>query len=57
MQLELRLETEAQMLIASAELNCKVAHLALAWIAKNPNTSTVILGASKPELVRYSNYK
>lgn len=26
-------------------------HLALAWIAKNPNTSTVILGASKPEQV------
>ncbi len=26
-------------------------HLALAWLAKNPNTSTVILGASKPEQV------
>ena len=25
--------------------------LALAWIAKNPNTSTVILGATKPEQV------
>ena len=24
-------------------------HLALAWAAKNPNVSTVILGASKPE--------
>jgi predicted aldo/keto reductase-like oxidoreductase len=23
----------------------------LAWVAKNPNTSTVILGASKPEQV------
>lgn len=33
------------------ELNCKVSHLALAWIAANPNTSTVILGASKPEQV------
>jgi hypothetical protein len=33
------------------ELNCKVSHLALAWIAVNPNTSTVILGASKPEQV------
>lgn len=33
------------------ELNCKVAHLALAWIAKKPNTSTVILGASRPEQV------
>ena len=26
-------------------------HLALAWIAKNPHTSTVILGASRPEQV------
>ena len=25
--------------------------LALAWVAKNPNTSTVILGASKPEQI------
>lgn len=28
-----------------------MAALALAWVAKNPNTSTVILGASKPEQV------
>lgn len=34
-----------------AELGCSVTHLALAWVAKNPNTSTVILGASKPEQV------
>ena len=33
------------------ELQCKVSHLALAWIARNPNTSSVILGASKPEQV------
>lgn len=33
------------------ELGCKVAHLALAWAVSNPNTSTVILGASKPEHV------
>jgi aryl-alcohol dehydrogenase-like predicted oxidoreductase len=33
------------------ELGCTVTHLALAWVAKNPNTSTVILGASKPEQV------
>lgn len=31
------------------ELQTTVAALALAWVAKNPNTSTVILGASKPE--------
>ena len=28
-----------------------MSHLALAWIAKKPFTSTVILGASKPEQV------
>lgn len=32
-------------------LDAKVAHLALAWAAKNPNVSTVILGASKVEQV------
>ena len=42
------------MVIVSAcllELGCKVQHLALAWLAANPNTSTVILGASRPEQV------
>ncbi|PAV22871.1 voltage-gated potassium channel beta-2 subunit [Pyrrhoderma noxium] len=33
------------------ELGCKIHHLALAWIAKKPSTSTVILGASRPEQV------
>ena len=33
------------------ELGCKVHHLALAWMAKKPSTTTVILGASKPEQV------
>jgi aryl-alcohol dehydrogenase-like predicted oxidoreductase len=42
---------ETHPLTTSAELDCKIAHLALAWVAKNPNTSTVILGASKPEQV------
>ncbi|KAH7906388.1 NADP-dependent oxidoreductase domain-containing protein [Hygrophoropsis aurantiaca] len=37
--------------LAQNELGCTVTHLALAWVAKNPNTSTVILGASKPEQV------
>ena len=32
-----------------AELGCTVTHLALAWVASNPNTSTVILGATRPE--------
>ncbi|KAG2153619.1 NADP-dependent oxidoreductase domain-containing protein [Suillus bovinus] len=37
--------------LAEQVLGCTVTHLALAWVAKNPNTSTVILGASKPEQV------
>ena len=37
--------------VYASELQCKVSHLALAWVARNPNTSTVILGASKPEQV------
>ncbi|TFY62884.1 hypothetical protein EVJ58_g3571 [Rhodofomes roseus] len=36
---------------AEKELGCTVTHLALAWVAVNPNTSTVILGASKPEQI------
>jgi aryl-alcohol dehydrogenase-like predicted oxidoreductase len=34
------------MLIYPAELQCTVAQLALAWLAINPNTSSVIIGAS-----------
>ena len=34
---------------SSTELGCTVTHLALAWVASNPNTSTVILGATRPE--------
>ncbi len=30
--------------------------LALAWVAKNPNTATVILGASRPEQI-LENFK
>jgi len=37
--------------LAEAELGCSVTHLALAWVASHPNTSTVILGATKPEQV------
>lgn len=33
-----------------------VSQLALAWVAKNPNTSTIILGATKPEQL-YENLK
>ncbi|KAF4612127.1 hypothetical protein D9613_004385 [Agrocybe pediades] len=37
--------------LAEEELQTTVGVLALAWVAKNPNTSTVILGASKPEQI------
>ena len=37
------------MLINRAELNTSVSALALAWVARNPHTSTVILGASTRE--------
>ena len=33
------------------ELGCTVAQLALAWCLRNPNVSTVITGASRPEQV------
>jgi len=36
---------------AEEKLGTTITALALAWVAKNPNTSTVILGASKPEQV------
>ncbi|KAI0272781.1 NADP-dependent oxidoreductase domain-containing protein [Gloeopeniophorella convolvens] len=36
---------------AEKELDCSITHLALAWVAKNPNTGTVILGATRPEQV------
>ncbi len=34
------------------DLGCTLAQLALAWVLKNPNVSTVITGASRPEQVR-----
>ncbi|EPQ55427.1 Aldo/keto reductase [Gloeophyllum trabeum ATCC 11539] len=33
------------------KLGCTPTHLALAWVARHPTTSTVILGASRPEQV------
>ena len=33
----------------AGELGCSLAQLALAWCLKNPNVSTVITGASRPE--------
>lgn len=34
------------------EAGCTLAQLSIAWILKNPNVSTVITGASRPEQVR-----
>jgi aryl-alcohol dehydrogenase-like predicted oxidoreductase len=39
------------MFFSPPELQTTVSALALAWVARNPNTSTVILGASKPEQI------
>ncbi|KAI0033953.1 Aldo/keto reductase [Vararia minispora EC-137] len=36
---------------AEEKFNCSVAHLALAWVARNPNTNTIILGATKPDQI------
>ncbi|MCX8061149.1 MAG: aldo/keto reductase [Anaerolineales bacterium] len=38
--------------VIAQELGCTLAQLAIAWCLKNPNVSTVITGASKPEQVR-----
>lgn len=37
--------------LAKEELDTTPAALALAWVAKHPSTSTVILGATSPEQV------
>ena len=34
------------------DLGCTMAQMALAWCLKNPNVSTVITGASRPEQVK-----
>jgi aryl-alcohol dehydrogenase-like predicted oxidoreductase len=44
------IKTEALRPIA-AELDCSLSQLALAWCLKNPNVSSVITGASRPEQV------
>lgn len=44
------LKTRDMMPIAT-ELGCSMAQMALAWCLKNPNVSTVITGASRPEQV------
>jgi voltage-dependent potassium channel beta subunit len=46
-----KIEKVRQLTPIAAELGCTMAQLALAWCLKNPNVSTVITGASKPEQV------
>ncbi|MGQ9490869.1 MAG: potassium channel beta subunit family protein [Anaerolineae bacterium] len=46
-----RIEKVKQLAPIAAELGCTLAQMALAWCLKNPNVSTVITGASRPEQV------
>jgi aryl-alcohol dehydrogenase-like predicted oxidoreductase len=47
-----RLEKVKQLVKVAGDLGVTLPKLALAWCLKNPNVSTVITGASKPEQVR-----
>lgn len=42
-----KLEVVAKLEAVAKQLGCSVAQLSIAWVAKNPNVSTVITGASK----------
>lgn len=46
-----RLETTRRLTPLAKELGCTMAQMALAWCLKNPNVSSVITGASRPEQV------
>ena len=46
-----RLDVVRNLLPVAADLGVSLAQLALAWTLKNPNVSTVITGASRPEQV------
>lgn len=46
-----RINKVKQLAPIADELGCSLAQLALAWCLKNPNVSTVITGASRPEQV------
>lgn len=47
-----KIKKVSQLISIAEELGCTMAQLALAWCLKNPNVSTVITGASRPEQVR-----
>lgn len=46
-----RIEKVKHLSTIAAELGCSMSQMALAWCLKNPNVSTVITGASRPEQV------
>ena len=45
------IEKVKKLQVIAKELDCTVAQLALAWCLKNPNVSSVITGATRPEQV------
>jgi len=47
-----RVEKVKQLVPVANELGCSMSQLSLAWCLKNPNVSTVITGASRPEQVQ-----
>ncbi len=49
---ERKVEAVKRLATIAQELGCTLAQLAIAWCLKNPNVSTVITGASKPEQVQ-----
>ncbi len=46
-----RIEKVKHLSVIASDLGCTMPQLALAWCLKNPNVSTVITGASRPEQV------
>ena len=48
---KVKIEKVGKLMPIAEELDCTMAQLALAWCLKNPNVSTVITGASRPEQV------
>jgi voltage-dependent potassium channel beta subunit len=46
-----RIDKVRMLMPVAKELECTMAQLALAWCLKNPNVSTVITGASRPQQV------
>ena len=49
---EPKIEKVRRLMPIADELGCSMAQFAIAWCLANPNVSTVITGASKPEQVR-----